>query len=51
MNATNDKPYDDRMATSPAISMLEAAAKAPTSVYKAIVEDGKVNKAVRTWVR
>ena len=47
VNATNDKPYDDRMATSPAISMLEAAAKAPTSVYKAIVEDGKVSKAVK----
>lgn len=47
VNATNDKPYDDRMATSPAISMLEAAAKAPTSVYKAIVEDGKVSRAIK----
>ena len=47
VNATNSKPYDDRMATSPAISMLESAAKAPTSVYKAIAEDGKVSRAVK----
>lgn len=46
-NAWNSKPYDDRMATSPAISMLESAAKAPVSAYKAIVENGSAQKAVR----
>ena len=47
VNASNSKPYDDRMATSPAISMLEATAKAPVSVYKAVAEDGKASRAVR----
>lgn len=46
-NAANDKPYDDRLATSPAISMIETSVKAPVSVYKAIVEDGSPQKAVR----
>lgn len=47
VNATNGKPYDDRLATSPAISMLEAAARAPYSAYRAVVEDGSAQKAVR----
>lgn len=46
-NAWNGKPYDDRMATSPAISMLESAAKAPVSAYNAIVNEGSAQKAVR----
>lgn len=47
VNATNSKSYDDRLATSPAISMLETAVRAPVSVYKAMVDDGKKVKAVR----
>lgn len=47
VNAANDKPYDDRLATSPAISMLESAARAPVSVYKAVADDGSSQKAVR----
>lgn len=47
VNAWNGKPYDDRLATSPAISMLEAAARAPYSAYRAVVEDGSAQKAVR----
>lgn len=47
VNATNSKPYDDRLATSPAISMLEASARAPVSVYKAVAGDGSNQKAVR----
>jgi hypothetical protein len=47
VNATNGKPYDDRLATSPAISMLESAARAPYSAYKAVAEDGSSQKAVR----
>jgi hypothetical protein len=46
-NSGNGKPYDDRIATSPAISMLEAAARAPFSAYRAMVEDGSAQKAVR----
>jgi hypothetical protein len=47
VNASNSKPYDDRIATSPAISMIESSARAPQSVYNAIVEDGSQQKAVR----
>jgi hypothetical protein len=47
VNATNSKPYDDRLATSPAISMLEATARAPYTAYKAIVDEGSPQKAVR----
>lgn len=43
----NDKPYDDRITLSPAISMIESAGGAPLSVYKAIADDGSKKKAVR----
>lgn len=47
VNAVNTKPYDDRIATAPAVSMIESAVRAPSSVYKAIVEDASKQKAVR----
>lgn len=47
INAANSKPYDDRLATSPAVSMLESAARAPVSAYKALAGEGSVQKAVR----
>lgn len=47
VNAWNSKPYDDRLASSPAISMIEASARAPVSVYKALAGDGNAQKAVR----
>jgi hypothetical protein len=47
VNATNSKPYDDRIGSNPAISMIESSVRAPISVYKAIVEDGNQQKAVR----
>lgn len=47
MNAFNSKPYDDRISTSPAISMIESAAKSPRSVYQAIADDGNRRTAVR----
>lgn len=47
INAGNSKPYDDRLATSPAISMIESTIKAPYSLYKAMVDDGKKQKAVK----
>jgi hypothetical protein len=43
VNAFNDKPYDDRLATSPAVSMLETAARAPYTIYKAVEGDDPVN--------
>lgn len=45
-NTLNNKPYDDRISTAPAISMIESAVKAPISVYKAIADEGKSAKAV-----
>lgn len=47
INAWNDKPYDDRLATSPAISMIENAAKAGPSVWRAATGEGSSQKAVR----
>ena len=47
VNAANSKPYDDRLATSPAVSMLESAARAPVSAYKAATGEGSTQKAVR----
>lgn len=47
VNAGNSKPYDDRLATSPAISMVEAAVKAPWTLYAAMFEDGDKSKAVK----
>lgn len=46
-NTFNGKPYDDKISTSPAISMIESAVSAPASVYKAIAEDSKPSKAIR----
>lgn len=47
LNHFNDKAYDDRVSTSPAITMLDSASRAPKSVYQAIVEDGPKKRAVR----
>jgi hypothetical protein len=46
-NAGNAKPYDDRIATSPAISMLESATRAPWSVYNAVTGEASAQKAVK----
>jgi hypothetical protein len=46
-NSFNGKPYDDRMSTAPAVSMIESAAQAPHSVYKALADGGKASKAIR----
>lgn len=43
----NDNPADDKFSLSPAVSLIESAAGSPASVYKAIVEDGPKQKAVR----
>jgi hypothetical protein len=47
INTTNSKPYDDRISTAPAISMIESAVRAPIDIYKAVAEDGDRRKTVR----
>lgn len=47
INTFNSKPYDDRISTSPAVSMIESAVSAPHSVYAAVVEDKNKRRAVR----
>lgn len=39
VNYMNDKPYDDRIGTSPAISMLESAYRGAVGVPKKLIED------------
>jgi hypothetical protein len=46
-NALNDKPYDDRVGTSPAVSIVESAVRTPSSVYKAIMEEGDQSRAAK----
>lgn len=47
VNLFNDNPADDKFSLSPAVSLLESAVSSPASVYKAIVDDGNAQKAVR----
>ena len=47
INMFNQKQYDDHIATSPIVSLLESAVRAPHSVYKAIEEEGHSKRAVR----
>ncbi len=43
----NDGWYDDRIASSPAISALESAGSAPHSIYKYVEGEGSGKKAIR----
>lgn len=47
VNRFNDNPADDKFSLSPAVSLIESAVSSPASVYKAVVEDGNAQKAVR----
>ena len=47
VNMANKKPYDDRISTSPVVTNLESAVRAPVSVYQAIAEDKSWKRAVR----
>lgn len=49
-NAWNDKYYDDRMSTSPAVSAIEATVRAPHSVYQAIAEEGSWSRASKDFL-
>ncbi len=42
-----DSRYDDRMSLSPAISVIEAAAKTPAAVYDLAVNDGRAKPAIK----
>jgi hypothetical protein len=46
-NTFNGKPYDDRISTSPAISMIESAVSVPSDVYKLAAGKGSATKTVR----
>jgi hypothetical protein len=50
VNRFNDNPADDKFSLSPAVSLIESTVSAPASVYKAIVDDGNKQKAVRDVV-
>jgi hypothetical protein len=47
VNRFNDKPYDDKLSVSPAISILDAFIGTPISVYKATFDDGSWKKAIK----
>ncbi len=47
VNAFNNKWYDDRISTSPAVAMIESSVSAPHSVYDAVVNEGNPKRAVR----
>lgn len=46
-NTFNKKPYDDKISTSPAISMIESAVSVPSDVYKLAAGNGSATKTVR----
>jgi hypothetical protein len=47
VNRFNDNPADDKFSLSPAVSLIESSVSAPSSVYKAIMDEGSAQKAVR----
>lgn len=44
---STDTTYDDRISSSPAISLIESAIRAPGEMYRAVLEDGPKKRAVR----
>jgi hypothetical protein len=46
INRFNSSPVDDKVSLIPAISLLESTVGAPYSVYKAMLDDGSVRRAV-----
>jgi len=47
VNQLNDKWYDDRISTTPIVSVLEKAAAVPADVYNAISGDLRASKGIR----
>lgn len=50
VNAWNDKWYDDRITTSPAVSQLESAVRSPYSIYQAVVDEGSAKRATQDFL-
>lgn len=46
INSLNDKPYDDRLAASPAVTLMESAGRAAATTAKAVAGDGDKSRAV-----
>lgn len=46
-NTFNHKPYDDKISTGPAISMIESAVSVPSDIYKLATGAGSATKTVR----
>jgi len=47
IGAFTKKQYDDRISTSPIVTVLESAVRAPHSIYQAMSEEGHSKRAVR----
>ena len=47
VNAYDDKPYNDRIALSPVVSMAETLTRTPKSIYQAVTDDGDVSRAIQ----
>ncbi len=47
LNNFDNKPYNDRLSVSPAISTVEAAIKAPREIYRALVDDARASPAIK----
>lgn len=48
LNALNDKPYDDRVLSSPAISALESGVKTPLEIYKLFTGEGDFSRTTKS---
>lgn len=47
VNRFNDKPYDDKISVSPAISIIDAMVGTPVSLYNVAFNDGSWKKAIK----
>lgn len=46
-NTWNDKPYDDKLALSPGVSMVDVALRTPAEVYEVLQGEGDKSKTVK----
>jgi len=47
VNAFNDKPYDDRVLSSPAISVLETSIRVPVDIYDYFMGQGDASRTIK----
>jgi hypothetical protein len=50
VNLWNNKAYDDRISTSPAITMVEGSLRAPKSTYNWVKNGDGGSRAIRDWL-